>query len=407
MTNQKLRQFIYYLSGLVLLSGSGFSSEAQSRIYVNEYLNIGVGARGLGMSGANVASTGDVYSSYWNPAGLLNIEEDIQVGLMHAQYFSNISKYDFAALALPNHKKKHVLAFSFIRFGTDDIPYTLDYVRPDGSFDESKLRGITAGDYAGIISFAKELKIFKNGEIKTRLGVNGKVLYRNIGKMANAWGVGVDAGIQMDYKRWTFGLMIKDFTNTYTNWSFNLTEQEKQIFGETGNEIPVKSYELMRPRFNIGTAYNFMKPENKFQILAELGVDITTDGIRNTILTSSSKVSIDPKLGVEASYKNMIFLRAGVGNFYNVYDNSDTTHQKKYLIYQPSVGAGFKYKSFSIDYSFTNLRVQGAPLMSHIVSLRLDILRGKTILERQKEEEDKEHSIEFTPSASETDNNSN
>lgn len=371
------------------------ASLAQSRIYVNEYLNIGVGGRSLGMAGATTATAQDVYAGYWNPAGLLKIEEDFQVGLMHAEYFSGISKYDYASFAMPGKNKKYALGVSFIRFGTDDIPYTLDYVRPDGTFDESKLKGISAGDYAGIFSFAYKVDWFHNEEIETRIGANAKVLYRNIGSMANAWGVGVDAGIQMDYKQWNFGVMIKDATSTYTNWSFNLTEEEKKIFGQTGNEIPVKSYEVMNPRINIGAAYSFMKPGKPFQLLAELGADITTDGIRNTII-SKTKVSIDPKLGLEASYKDMVYLRAGVGNFYNVMDNSDTSHQKKYLIYQPSIGAGFHFKSFTIDYSFTNLRVQGAPLMSHIISLKLGIDRFKSSNKKEKEatETPKENSPE-------------
>lgn len=374
---------------LLLLSfismGFTYTATSQSRIYVNEYMNIGVGARGLGMSGAQTASASDVYASFWNPAGLLNIKEDYQVGLMHAQYFSGISKYDYASIAFPSMSRKHALAFSFIRFGTDDIPYTLDYVRPDGSFDESMLKGFSAGDYAGIISFAHKLNIFKNKEIQTRFGVNGKFLYRNVGKMANAWGVGIDAGVQVEYKRLNVGLMIKDLTNTYTNWSFNLTDKEKTIFEQTGNEIPIKSYELMRPRFNLGVSYGILPEKNPVQLLVELGIDITTDGKRNTIFnTSSDVISMDPKAGLEIGYKNMIFLRAGVGNFYNVFDNSDTTHEKKYLIYQPSIGAGFKFKSLNIDYSFTNLRVQGAPLMSHIVSLRLDLLKGQTEFLRKK-----------------------
>ena len=48
---------------------------AQNRIYVNEYLNIGVGARALSMAGANSASSNDVYSGFWNPAGLMEVED--------------------------------------------------------------------------------------------------------------------------------------------------------------------------------------------------------------------------------------------------------------------------------------------------------------------------------------------
>jgi hypothetical protein len=44
------------------------------RNYSNEFLNIGVDAAALGMSKAVVASTSDVNSSYWNPAGLIGID---------------------------------------------------------------------------------------------------------------------------------------------------------------------------------------------------------------------------------------------------------------------------------------------------------------------------------------------
>ena len=46
-----------------------------SRKYSNEFLNIGVDASALGMSNAVVASTNDVNSGYWNPAGLVHIED--------------------------------------------------------------------------------------------------------------------------------------------------------------------------------------------------------------------------------------------------------------------------------------------------------------------------------------------
>ncbi len=379
------------LSTLLL---SFYVAQAQSRIYVNEYLNIGVGARGLSMAGSQAASAADAFGAYWNPAGLTRIETDYQGGLMHAEYFGGISKYEFASVAVPIQNHKRALGISFIRFGTDDIPYTLDYVRPDGSFDESKLKGISAGDYAVLLSYAQQLKVFKNPEIKTSIGANAKVLYRNIGSMANAWGFGLDIGLQTQYKSWMFGLTAKDVTTTYTAWSFHLTEEEQKVFGQTGNEIPVKSYEVMMPRFNFGIGKHFLKPSSKFQILAELGLDITTDGKRQTII-SSKPISIDPRLGLEASYKNTVFLRAGVGNFYKVLDNADTTNQRKYTVFQPSVGVGFKIKGLYIDYAFTSLQVQDNPLMSHIISAKFDILNGKSrkALEEAKKKKEKEERL--------------
>jgi len=361
----------------LFLLGSVAGAHAQSRIYVNEYLNIGVGARGLAMAGATAASTSDVYSGYWNPAGLVNMQSDIQAGLMHAEYFAGIFKYDYGAVAIPLKNKDRALGISFIRFATDNIPYTLDYVQPDGSFDESKLKDFSAGDYAVLLSYAQKLNIFKkNPDIHTSIGANAKVLYRNVGSMANAWGFGLDIGLQARYKRWRFGLAAKDITTSYTAWSFHLTDEEKAKFSATGNEIPIKSYEVMLPRFNFGVGRSFLKESSDIQVLAELGFDITTDGKRNTII-ASKPISIDPRLGVEASYKNAIFVRAGIGNFYKALDNADTNNIRKYTVFQPSVGVGFKIKSFSVDYAFTSLQMQDNPLMSHVVSIRLDIMRSK------------------------------
>lgn len=372
----------------LLFTGMGLLLSAvaytQPRIYVNEYLNIGVGGRGLAMGGAQVASSADANSGYWNPAGLTNIQEDLQVGLMHAEYFAGNAKYDFASVAMPTKDKKRAFGVSFLRFATDDIPYTIDYIQPDGSFDESKLKSISAGDYAFLLSYAQQLKLFRNPEIRTSIGANAKIVYRNIGSMANAWGGGVDVGFQARYRRLLLGISVKDATTTYTTWSFNLTEREKEVFGQTGNEIPVKSYEVMNPRFNIGAGYNFMKPASRIQLLAELNADLTTDGMRNTLIRSKS-LSIDPRAGLELSYKNTVFLRAGVSNIQKVLDDRDSLNKKTFTIFQPSIGVGLKLGPIVADYAYTSLQTQSNPLFSHIVSLRFDI---KSLSKSRKEETD-------------------
>jgi len=345
-------------------------SFAQSRIYVNEYLNIGVGGRGLAMAGSQAATANDATAGYWNPAGLLHIKNDLEVGLMHAEYFSGNAKYDYGSIMKPLRDKKRVVGLSVLRFAIDDIPNTIDYVQPDGSFDESKLKSMSAGDYAFLLSYAQGIRLFKNQAIQTNIGGNAKIIYRHLGTMANAWGFGIDLGLQARYKQWMFGVMAKDITTTYAAWSFHLSEKEKQIFYQTGNEIPIKSYEVMLPRLNIGAARNLLKEGKPFQVLAELGMDVTTDGKRNTLI-STSTFSFDPHLGIEGSYKNSVFLRAGVGNFQRVLDDNDTSNQKKFTIYQPSVGIGVKVSKLMIDYAFTSLQTQANPLFTHIISLRL------------------------------------
>ena len=346
------------------------NTTAQNRIYVNEYLNIGVGGRGLAMAGSQVASTNDALSGFWNPAGFVHLTNETEIGLMHAEYFSGNAKYDFGSIVKKLNDQKRVVGFSVLRFAVDDIPNTIDFIQPDGSFDESKLKSMSAGDYAFLFSYAQPLKLFKNQKIETSIGGNMKIIYRHLGSMANAWGGGIDFGIQAKYKQWLFGAIAKDITTTYTAWSFHLTEHEKQVFFQTGNEIPIKSYEVMLPRLNVGVGKYLFKAGKTWQLLPELGLDLTTDGKRNTLI-SGKTISIDPHLGLEASYKKTLFFRAGVGNIQKVKDDNDTNNQKQYTIFQPSLGIGLKIDKLVIDYAFTSLQTQSNPLLTHIVSLRL------------------------------------
>ena len=61
-------------------------SAQTTRKYSNEFMNIGVDAAAFGMANSVVASSRDVNSGYWNPAGLVHIEDN-ELALMHASYF--------------------------------------------------------------------------------------------------------------------------------------------------------------------------------------------------------------------------------------------------------------------------------------------------------------------------------
>ena len=83
---------------------------------------------------------------------------------------------------------------------------------------------------------------------------------------------------------------------------------------------------------------------------------------------SSSFASINPALGFEFGYLDMVYLRGGMGNFQNELqiDNSEQ------LTFQPSFGLGFKYNGVQIDYAFTDIGDQSVALYSNVFSLKLD-----------------------------------
>jgi len=354
-----MRKTLTILALTTFISSSAFS---QFYKYSNEFLSIGIGARGLGMSGAQVASVSDVTAGFWNPAGLALINKKFEIGLMHSEYFAGIAKFDYASVALPMQDKKRLLALSLIRFGVDDIPNTLFLIEPDGSINYNNVTSFSVADYGALISYAQKFAI--EG---LRAGGNLKIVHRTAGDFASSWGVGVDIGAQYDMKHWHFGALGKDITTTFNAWSFNFTQDEQAVFSQTNNVVPENSIELTAPKLILGAAYSF-EFGKKVTLLPEVDLDITTDGKRN-VLISAKPFSIDPHVGVEAGYKNTIYLRAGVGNFQRV-ENLDST---KSMTAQPNIGVGLNIKSVSIDYALTNLGSLSSSLYAHVFSLKISI----------------------------------
>ncbi|MFN3917269.1 MAG: PorV/PorQ family protein [Flavobacteriales bacterium] len=348
---------------LVFIVLSQFHGHAQGDLapkYSNEFLSLGIGARSLGMSNAVVASVDDVTAGYWNPAALLGVKNDLQVGLMHAEYFAGIAKYDYGAIA-KRLDEKSVGAFSVIRFGVDNIPNTTELIDAQGNINYDRISYFSAADYAFILSYARELRE------DLGVGGNAKIVHRKIGDFARAWGFGVDASAIYTKESWKFAAVLRDATSTFNAWSFNLSPTMVDVFIATGNELPENGLELTLPRMILGTAREITFSD-KFNLLAEANMVITTDGRRNTLIRTS-RVSIDPFIGLQGGYKNIVFLRAGLGNIQQVTDLSG----KKIYNVQPNMGLGVKIKQVSLDYAYTDIANTSVALYSHVFSLRFDL----------------------------------
>ena len=74
-------------------------------------------------------------------------------------------------------------------------------------------------------------------------------------------------------------------------------------------------------------------------------------------------------MGFEFGYIDMVFLRAGAGNFQNEMQLDNT--QK--VTFQPNIGVGFKYRGVQVDYALTDIGDQSAALYSNIFSLKVDL----------------------------------
>lgn len=345
---------------LVFTSYSMLVVSQTTRNYSNEFMNIGVDAAALAMSGSVTATSNDVNSGYWNPAGLVHLEDNA-LALMHSSYFANIANYNYVAFAMPLDDRS-AIGLSVIRFGVDDILDTTKLIDQQGNINYDRINLFSAVDYGVTFSYARKLPI-----PGLNYGVNAKVIRRIIGDFASSWGFGFDLGIQFETKNWQFGLMARDITTTFNAWAFDqdrLEDIQNAIPGE--NQEEPETNELTLPKLQLGMAKSFIF-DYDYSLKTELDLIVRFE--QNNDIISTSFASITPAFGFEFGYIDLVYLRGGVGNFQNELEFDNT----KKLSFQPNLGLGFKYNGVSIDYAITDIGDQSVALYSNVFSLKIDL----------------------------------
>jgi hypothetical protein len=354
--------FTLVLSGVLFIVS--FAGWGQSK-YSNEFLTLGVGAKGLALSNTQVAMTSDVTSGYWNPAGLANVEQKYQLSLMHAEYFAGIAKYDFAAFSYRIDELQSVGA-TVIRFGVENIPNTTQLIDKQGNIDYELVQYFNAADWGILLSYGRTFKQVKG----LAFGGNFKIVHRRIGDFAGAWGFGLDAGLQYQLKKWKFGLVLKDVTSTFNAWYFNLSDEMKEVFDLTGNEIPQNGLEYTVPRLLIGSGRDFALGKG-FSLMTTIDLDMSFDGRRNELINSKA-MNISPHMGIEFGYKNIVFLRTGVCNIQKERKLDVEKEEKTVVTCQINLGIGFCIKDIvTIDYAYCDIGDVSVAVYSHVFSLKL------------------------------------
>ena len=128
--------------------------------YSNEFLNIGVGGRALGMGNVQAAISNDVTAGFWNPAGLLNLSYKHNAAIMHSELFAGIVKNDYASYATPLDSNS-ALGISIIRTGVDDIADTRNLINEYGYVNYDNITLFSVADYAMLISYARKSNLIK------------------------------------------------------------------------------------------------------------------------------------------------------------------------------------------------------------------------------------------------------
>lgn len=350
--SKKLSKFL--VAALALFSTTAVA-QVKAPKYSNEFLNIGVGGRALGMGNVQSAIVSDATAGFWNPAGLTKLENKYNLVGMHSELFAGIIKNDYLTFATPLDTSS-ALAISVIRVGVDDIADTRRLIS-NNVINYDSIQFFSVADYALLVSYARKSNLIRG----LQLGANTKIIYRHIGDFANCWGFGFDAGAQLERNRWKFGLMAKDITTTFNAWSIN-TEELRDTYIATGNELPKNSVEVTLPRLVLGVGRDF-KIGSKFTALVATDLDFTFDGKRN-VLVRSGLVSVDPHIGAEIGYGGIVFLRGGLNNLQQFEKLEGGESWKA----QPNFGVGVAMKGITLDLALSKV-ADNSSVSSVIVSL--------------------------------------
>ena len=306
-------------------------ASAQSTKYGGSFLEIGVGARALGMGSAQVAVADDGSGFYWNPAGIASLGK-IQLTGMYADLFNSLENHSFASISLPIFGGAMISA-SWIRLAVEDIPRynDADLIKnsddrindPDGAgLTDPSTGNFAYADNAYIITLAKLNRInadlgwqYFEFPIDFGYGVNFKMIDTYLDDK-HASGLGIDTGVKFGFGlddifdddrmgKLYFGINIQDLFNTKVKWDTDSKQQD---------EIERN----WKYGFALSQPLIFMDSQMLFAF------DL------------NSKYNGSAHIGFEVKYKSLFAVRLG--------NNSSNF----------TAGAGISYWHFNLDYAYQN-----------------------------------------------------
>ncbi|NQS98064.1 MAG: PorV/PorQ family protein [candidate division Zixibacteria bacterium] len=298
---------------ILLIPVTAFSSEfAKVGTVGAQFKKIGIGARGAAMGGAYEAVSNDITAVFWNPSGLVNIDQT-SVFVSHINWLADIG-YDALAVA-KYFPGIGVFAFSVSYMNSGDIERTT-VENPDGGIGDFSTDHMMAG-----ITYARRLTD------KFSFGANLKFVRERLDdQSSNAWAT--DLGIQYytGFHSLRLGMSIRNFG------------PEIQLSGDywdLDNGVPLSEPTEYLPfhfpmTFKLGAAMELYDSEqSRFTVAAD--IVHPNDNVERI------------NAGAEAMMWNKICFRGG---YCFEHDTAG-----------PSFGVGFLWQKLTVNYSYSDFGV--------------------------------------------------
>jgi hypothetical protein len=296
------------------------------------FVNTGLGARAISMGGAFVSVSGDGSSTFWNPAGLGEIN-NFEISFM-GQSLANVEwktlenitpKYQCLNFVIPvkflTLVENPVLGIGWINNLLDNIPYT--YLDTDGSIVRDET--FQSIDNAFLLSYGDRLTL--RDREKIYFGIGLRFITQQFTKIedATAFGYDIVGGIILKSGRTNLGFMIN--RGTILQWANGISDS-----GPLG------------VRFGIS---------HRFFLLTNLQFMPVIDFVQRQMFPFSTNIGFEIDWMMLGMVKDLFF-RAGVEEF--VLEDRYNYQQKMNESLQLTFGTGLKFEynfiKFSLDYMY-------------------------------------------------------
>ena len=288
-----------------------------------QFLKIGHGARGTGMGETFIAVSDDISSLYWNPAGLVQFQEN-GITVAHTQWFVDTRLEFFGGVY--HFGGNNALGLSVTSLRTEDMKVTTE-VQPNGTGDYFRFSDLAIG-----LSYARKLTD------QFSFGATVKYIEETLGALKMK-GVVADLGTYYKTGLGTtrFAVIISNFGGQMSP-DGSVTTFDNRVFNSFQKFPPPTVFKLgfaMEPLLN-----------KKNRLTTAIQVNSPNDNKENV------------NFGVEYAYKEFLFFRGG----YKLNVDAETF----------SLGAGLKFPvtfaKANLDYSIADYGDLG---FAHRLSLNL------------------------------------
>ena len=305
-------------------------------------LLIPIGARGIALGGAEVATSTGIEALFWNPAGVAEMDNSATVAFSHMNYIADIG-VEYGAVSA-NFEGFGVVSLNIKSLSVGDIPVTTT-TNPDGTGQTYSPQELTVG-----ATYSRRLTD------RIDVGVTANFITETLGEVS-ANGIAFNAGVKYnnlaDINGLNFGIVLKNIGPSMKFSGPGLLQKADV----TGFNRPASYYTVDAASFELPSSFELgfgYKP-----VINDMNALQLSATFKNNNFSGD-----EYQFGAEYGYNNMFFLRGG-------YSMSPKSQSEDY-IFGLTAGLGINYDlggiDVKIDYAYRDVKYFDA---NHVFAISL------------------------------------